>query len=278
MTTRRDFLTSVSALATGMLALPTLAHAARVQDIGLQLYSVRDDMMRDAKGTLSSLAKMGYKEIESANSAKGYYYGLSPKEMKQLMGSLGMTLRSGHVGIDNNWQKAVDAAAEAGQQYLVCPSLPTQGQTVSNYERCADTFNKAAEACRKAGVQFAYHNHNSEFEKDNGKVLYDVLLEKTDPRLVSMEMDLGWVVVAGYDPFQYFERYPNRFPLWHLKDMKKGEAHSTVLGTGRLDVAKLLRSAKKSGMKYFFVEQEEYEGAPLASMQRNIAYLKGLNY
>ena len=278
MTTRRDFLTSVGALATGLLAVPAITKAARVQDIGIQLYSVRDDMMRDARGTLAKLAKMGYREIESANSSKGHYYGLSPKEVKQVVRELGLTMRSGHVPIDDKWQQAVDDAAEVGQQYLVCPVLPSEGQTVSNYERAADIFNKSAEISAKSGVRFAYHNHASEFEKDNGRVLYDVLLEKTDPKLVDMEMDLGWVAAAGQNPFAYFERYPNRFPLWHLKDMKKDEVRSTVLGTGRLDVTKLLRSAKQSGMKYFFVEQEEYEGTPLSNMQGNIAYLKKLNY
>jgi len=278
MTTRREFLTSIGALTVGGLAVSSLAKAATVQKVGIQLYSVRDDMMRDAKGTLAQLAKMGYTQIESANSSKGHYYGLSPKEVKQVMRDLGLTMRSGHVPIDENWQKAIDEAAEVGQQYLVCPSLPKQGQTVSNYERSADIFNKSAEACKKAGIQFAYHNHDSEFEKDNGKVLYDVLLEKTDPRLVAMEMDLGWVVAAGQDPLAYFRRYPNRFPLWHLKDMKKDKAQSTVLGTGRMDIAKMLQNSKQSGMKYFFVEQEEYDTTALDSMQRDIAYLKKLNY
>ena len=172
----------------------------------------------------------------------------------------------------------MDEAAETGQQYLICSTLPGKGQTVSNYQRVAEVFNKSAGACKKANLLFGYHNHEYEFDKDNGQVLYDVLLDKTDPGLVHMELDLGWVIATGQDPLQYFNRYPNRFPLWHLKAMRKDKAVSTELGTGRVDVVQLLQNAKKSGMKYFFVEQEEYITTPLDCAKRNIDYLQKLSY
>jgi sugar phosphate isomerase/epimerase len=277
-TTRRGFIKAAGTLTLGSYLLPYTAKAEKVQNVGIQLYTVRNEMLANAKGTLETLAKLGYKELESARSAKGHYYGLSAKEIKRVTKDLGLNLRSGHVQIDQNWQKTVDEAAESGQQYLICSSLPSNGQSISNYERVAETFNKAAEACKKANLIFGYHNHEYEFEKDNGQVLYDILLKETDPELVTMEFDLGWVIVTGNDPLDYFEKYPNRFPLWHLKDMKKDEAESTEFGKGRIDIPKLFKNKGKSGMKYFFVEQEEYTGKPLDSVKYNIDYLKRLNY
>lgn len=278
MTTRRQFLQRTAALATAPLLLPSLSPAAKVTNVGLQLYSVREEMLADAVGTLKQLAQIGYKELESARSAKGHYYGLKPKEAQKICKDLGMTLRSGHVHVDKDWQRTVDEAAEAKQSYLVCSSLPSEGQTVANYQKVADTFNKAAEDCRKAGLVFGYHNHEYEFEKAGGKVLYDVLLERTDPKLVMMELDLGWVIVTGNDPVQYFNKYPGRFPLWHLKDMAKGEPRSTEFGKGQIDIKKMLQNAKKSGMKYFFVEQEEYANSALESIRYDYDYLMKLDY
>ena len=279
MKTRRDFLKASGALALGAFLLPHHSQAAKVpSNVGIQLYTVRKEMMADAVGTLKQLAKLGYKELESARSEKGHYYGLSASEIKKVTKDLGMTLRSGHVHIDKDWQKTVDEAAESGQQYLICSSLPSQGQTVSNYQRVADMFTKAAEACKKANLVFGYHNHEYEFEKADGKILYDILLDETDPNLVKMELDLGWVVVTGNDPVKYFEKYPGRFPLWHLKDMHKTKEESTEFGKGRINIARMFQNAKKSGMKYFFVEQEEYAGAPMASVKHNIDYLKKLNF
>jgi sugar phosphate isomerase/epimerase len=278
MTSRREFLKTAGALTLGAWAWPGEAAATKVQNIGIQLYTVRQEMLADAKGTLAQLAKLGYKELESARSPKGHYYGFSAKEIKQVTKDLGLNLRSGHVHIDKDWQKTVDEAAASGQQYLICSSLPRTGQTISNYQQVAEIFNKSAEDCRKANLIFGYHNHEYEFEKDKGRVLYDVLLEETDKDLVKMELDLGWVLVTGNDPVHYFEKYPNRFPLWHLKDMKKDKAESTEFGKGRINIPYMFRQAKKSGMKYFFVEQEEYAGKPIDSVRHNIEYLKKLNY
>lgn len=276
MKTRRDFLKTTGGIALGAMLLPDFAQAAKVKDVGIQLYTVRDAMLEDAEGTLKKLAKIGYTELESARSRKGNYYGLTPGEVKKITKDLGMTMRSGHVHIDDQWQRSVDMAAEVGQDYLVCSSLPSKGQTIDNYKKVADIFSKAAEDCKKAGLTFGYHNHEYEFEKDNGQVLYDVLLENTDPELVKMELDLGWVMVTGNDPVAYFEKYPGRFPLWHLKDMKKGEPESTEFGKGQINIRQILDNAGKSGMKYFFVEQEEYTDTPMASAQYNYNYLMNM--
>jgi sugar phosphate isomerase/epimerase len=215
-------------------------------------------MMADAIGTLKKLGQIGYQEIESAQSEKGNYYGLEPKEIKKILKDQGMTLRSGHTHIDKNWQKSIDEAAEAGQEYIICSVLPSPGQTVGNYQKSADMFNQAGEQCKKSGIMFGYHNHSSEYETVEGKVLYDVLLDNTQPALVHMEMDLGWVIAAGKDPLAYFSKYPGRFPLWHLKDMSLTEKKSVEFGKGTVDIIGLMKQAKQAGMKYYFIEQEEY--------------------
>ena len=274
--TRRNFIKSTAVLTAGAVLASFPTAAMPVQNIGLQLYSVRKDMLADAAGTLKKLAAIGYKNLESAGSEKGSYYGLKPKEMKKIASDLGMTVLSGHVHIGTNWQKTVDEAAEAGQTYLICSTMPSNGQTVSNYQHCADIFNQSAEVANKANLVFGYHNHEYEFEQENGKVLYDILLTHTDPAKVKFEMDLGWLIVTGNDPATYFAKYPGRFPLWHLKDMDKTAKHSTEFGKGDIDLKALLAQAKKAGMKNYFVEQEEYSMAPLAAVQYDLAYLKKL--
>ena len=278
MTSRRTFLKTAGCLAAGTILTPGLVRAKKVSDVGIQLYTVRKEMLADAAGTLQQLAKIGYKELESARSNKGNFYGLQPKEIKKIAGDLGMTVRSGHVHIDENWQQSIDMAAEAGQAYLVCSSLPSEGQTVANYQRCADTFTKAAEQCKKSGLTFGYHNHEYEFDKVDGQVLYDVLLDRTDPKLVTMEMDLGWVIVTGNDPLAYFSKYPGRFPLWHLKDMDRTKKESTEFGKGQVNMKQILQNMNKSGVKYFFVEQEEYPVTALDSAKYDFDYLAKLDY
>lgn len=274
--TRRDFIKSTAVLAAGAALITDDATAAPVQNAGIQLYSVRKDMLADAPGTLKKLAAIGFKNLESAGSEKGSYYGLQPKEFKNIASGLGMKLLSGHVHIDQNWQKTVDEAAESGQTYLICSVMPNEGQTVSNYKHAVEVFNKCGETAAKSNLVFGYHNHDSEFEKENGQVLYDVLLKETDPAKVKFEMDLGWLIVTGNEPATYFAKYPGRFPLWHLKDMNKAGKHSTEFGKGDVDLKALLAQAKASGMKNYFVEQEEYTLTPLAAMQYDFDYLKKL--
>jgi sugar phosphate isomerase/epimerase len=278
MKTRRDFFKKAGGLVLGALVMPGLIKAEKIKRIGIQLYSVRNEMLADAVGTLRQLAKIGYKELESARSQKGNYYGLQPKEIKKIVSDLGMTLRSGHVHVDKDWQRSIDSAAEAGQDYLVCSSLPSKGQTVDNYKSVAETFSKAGEDCKKSNIIFGYHNHEYEFEKENGQVLYDVLLNNTDPNLVTWELDLGWVVASGNDPLVYFNKYPGRFPLWHLKDMDVAKQRSTEFGKGNIKVLEILKNSKKSGVKHIFVEQEEYASTALESMKYDFDYLQKLDF
>ena len=279
MTTRRQFLLNTGAFAIGSAVLPSfMAENKKVSNVGIQLYTFRKEMLEDATGTLKQLAALGIKQIESARSAKGHYYGLKPKEIKKICSDLGMTLRSGHVHLDEKWQQTLNDAAEAGQEYVICSTMPSNGQTVDNYTKVAVAFNQAGEDCKSHNLKFGYHNHEYEFEQHEGKVLYDILLNNTQPSLVHMELDLGWVVAAGKNPLDYFNKFPGRFPLWHLKDMDLEKKHSTEFGKGGLDIKLMLKNSGKSGMKYFFVEQEEYASTPLESMRHNMSYLAKLQF
>lgn len=278
MKNRRDFLkvaggaTLLSVLGTGM------TQAKKVKNVGVNLFSLREPMGLDPVGTLTELAKIGYKIIESAPSAKGNYYGLKPKEIKQVMQDLGLILASGHAIINADWQKSIDEAAETGQEFLLAPMLPTKGQTVDNYKKAAETFNTMGEACKKSGVTFGFHNGIAEFEKENGQVLYDVLLDNTDAALVKMELDLGWAMVAGANPAYYFEKYTGRFPLWHIKDIKKDKDESIEFGKGKIDFVAMLKNQSKSAMKYMFVEQEHLTQPAIDTMSVNFNYLQKLRY
>ena len=257
--------------------LPSFVESGKkIKNIGIQLYTFREAMMADAMGTLEKIASLGFKRIETARSDKGHYYGLTPEQMKSTCKGLGMELTSGHVHLDDAWQQTMEEAVSAGQEYVICSTMPTKGQTVDNYKAVAEAFNKAGEACKKLNLKFGYHNHAYEFESENGHVLYDVLLEHTDPGLVHMELDLGWVIVGGKDPLDYFEKYSGRFPLWHLKDMDMAEKQSTEFGKGGLDILAMLQHQKASGVKHIFVEQEEYASTPYESMKYNMGYLDRL--
>lgn len=279
MIARRDFLINTGTLAIGSILVPSFIDAPKkVKNTGIQLYTFRKEMLADARATLQKIASLGIKQIESARSDKGHYYGLSPKEMQMACNDLGMMLRSGHVHIDDQWQQTINEGAESGQEYIICSTMPTSGQTTDNYKRVAETFNKAGEECKKLNLRFGYHNHEYEFESDKGQVLYDVLLNNTDSSLVHMEMDLGWVIVAGKSPLDYFQNYRGRFPLWHIKDMNLEKKQSTEFGKGGLDIVQMLKHRKDAGLKYFFIEQEEYASTPFKSMQENMDYLSDLNF
>lgn len=275
---RRNFLVNTGVLALGSALLPACSKgvSAGEKNLGLQLYTFRDDMASDPVGTLKKIASIGIRQIESARSSKGLYYGLAPAEMKTTCSELGMELRSGHVHLDDQWQQTMEQAVESGQEYLICSSMPTKGQTIDNYKRTAEAFNVAGEQCKALNIKFGYHNHAYEFESDGGEVLYDVLMDNTEAGLVHMELDLGWVIVGGKDPLDYFNKYPGRFPLWHLKDMNMSKKESTEFGKGGLNIAKMLEYKQQSGVKYIFIEQEEYASTPLQSMEHNMQYLANL--
>ena len=278
METRRTFLQKSSALTIGAALWPSLGFKplSLEKNLGVQLYTFRKDMLSDPEGTLEKIAALGIKKIESAGSEKGYYYGMKPEKINQVCTDLGMQLVSGHVQLDDDFSSTIADAAASGQDYLICSSLPSWGQNQDNYKRVAEQFNAAGEACKKMGIKFGYHNHEYEFDSENGKVLYDLLMEETDPNLVYMELDLGWVIAAGKDPIDYFNRYSGRFPLWHLKDMDLLKKESTEFGKGGLNIPEMWLQQEKSGVDHIFIEQEEYHSTPWESMQHNMRFMEAL--
>jgi sugar phosphate isomerase/epimerase len=293
MHTRRSFLRSTSVYAAGILAVPSLssfADAAKARAIGLQLYTVRDAMGTDPAGTLAKVAQIGYNSVEGAtytNTEK--FYGMDPKAFYKLLKSNGLVMRSCHyrLGEDaegaskgtilNDWGRAVDDAASLGLKYMVCAWLsPKERLGLDHYKQMAGEFNTAAETCKKAGIQFCYHNHDFEFDKQGGdRYPYDVLLENSDKELVKFECDLYWLSKAGQDPIALFDKNPGRFPLWHLKDMDNTPQHNfTEVGSGTIDFKKIFTHADTAGLKYFFVEQDKCPGSPFDSITKSITYIK----
>jgi sugar phosphate isomerase/epimerase len=278
---RREFIQNSAFAAAGLLALPSFLHAGKAKyGIGLQLYTLRDTIMTDPKGVLQKVASFGYKELETFAYNDGKIFGMPFAEFGTFIKGLGMKATSGHYGLDliksDKWEKAVTDAKSIGQEYLVMPYLnEPDRKSIDDYKRVCEALNKAGEVAKKNGMKFSYHNHAFEFETIEGQIPYDLMLAELDPKIVSMEMDIFWVVNAGKDPLQYFQKHPGRFTQWHVKDMDKTDKNKNAdVGTGTIDWKAIFRKAKQSGMKHFYVEQESYSGAPIDSTEASIKYLK----
>ncbi len=236
---------------------------------GMTLYTVRNEMGKDPKATLKQVADLGYKYIEAVDYKDGKFYGMTPLEFKSYLKSLGLTPISIHMGsmTTENADKLVADVKAGGFKYFIAPvppmgmfSFDRETMTLSmtdDVERLADVLNTIARKAKAAGLEFLYHNHNFEFVKNkNGIVPIDYLLENLDPKYVNFQMDLYWVTKAGADPVAYFERYPGRFKIWHVKDMDE-EGRFAPVGQGTIDFKRILEHAKLSGMKYYIVEQDQ---------------------
>lgn len=278
-TRRRDFLLA-SGLALGALAVPRGARTAPaagpgIGPIGLQLYTLRAAMQRDVNSTLRQVAAIGYKQVEFAG-----LFGHSAAQVRAQLDRLGLTAPSMHVPfetLNDGWDAALDDAQRLGCRYVVIPSIPeTLRGSIDDYRRIADRFTRAAEAAAKAGVGFAYHNHEIDFVPLERRLPFDVLLEATDASLVGMELDLYWMVRSGQDPLRYFNRWPGRCKLVHVKDTLGGPEHRmTEVGSGIIDWPTLLSSARAAGVDYYFVEQDN-AAQPLQSIAASYAYLREL--
>ena len=277
MSTRRSFLKQTSLLSVAAFVDPSFL--ANQHKIGVQLYTLRDQISKDPKGIIEKVAALGYNEVESFGYNDGKYFGLTATEFAALLKQNNLTHPSGHymlTALSHNWDKAIADAKTAGQQYMVLAYLlDTERKTIDDYKKIAVQINKAAEACKKAGIQFAYHNHDFEFIDMNGQHGYDIFLKETDANLVKFELDLFWIKKAGKDPVEMFKQHPGRFPLWHVKDMDNTEKKSfTEVGSGVIDFKKIFAASKTAGMKHFFVEQDVCPGPPLESIEKSINYLK----
>ena len=264
MITRRNFIINTSLAAATVLALPSLAFTMDKKEIGLQLYTLRDELPNDVKSTLEKVAKAGYKTVETYGfSIKDQFWGLSPIELKKILDANNLKAPSGHYNLgsflyDGNLEE-VKAAIEAAQilknEYLTVPWVDEPFR--NDFHKIAARLNEAGKMCAAAGLKLAYHNHDFEFQKQDGITGYEILLKETDQDLVSFELDLYWVVRSGNDPVKLFKENPGRFKLWHVKDMDKvNPALNTEIGSGSVDFKTIFKEVKQSGMKHFFVEQE----------------------
>lgn len=294
---RRTFIES--SLATGILAsLPSATFAAshQINKVGVQLYTVRDLMKQDFAGTIAKVASTGYKEVEFAG-----YFDHSPKDVRSILNENGLTAPSCHVGLDviqNHWPETLDVAHTIGHTFVVCPFIDARDRNSADaWKRLVDTFNKAGEASKKAGIQFAYHNHWWEFGPDaslGGKLPYDFLLASTDANLVKLEMDLGWAKVAGQDPVAYFKRYPGRFPLVHIKDFKSLphlapdqiatfkagkliDTDMTAPGSGIIDWKEIFSHSDEAGLQHYFLEHDQPKD-PFATLRDGYKFLSTVRF
>ena len=302
-TNRRSFIKSTGCVAVGSLIFQNDAFASFLKKDtypppGLQLFTLFSTIDDDVQGSLKKVAAIGYKEIESAYTKKGGFYGMSAKAFSKMVSDLGMSWRSHHVlgapfklppgaklptdehgnpikippmkNLRDNTQEIVDGIAEAEIPFLVCATTPVE--TTAEIQKSIETLNKAGEACKKAGITLCYHNHDREFKQIDGKTPYEQFLAQLSPD-IKMELDLCWVTKAGVDPVELFTKHPGRFPLWHAKDLDKNRQGPVPVGEGVVDFKRIFEHAETAGLQYYFVEHDMPKD-PYASITESINYLK----
>lgn len=250
------------------------------KEIYLQLYSVRDDIQADYTGTIAKVAEIGYTGIEAAGYNDGMFYGMSPVDFKKSIEDVGMEVLSSHAGrplaepaTDTNWDEtwawwdnAIQAHVDAGMKYLVTAWIPAP-KTLADLQAYCEYFNQIGEKCNAAGLKFGYHNHAFEFVEVEGELMYDYMINNTDPEKVFFQIDTYWVVEGGYDPVAYFNKYPGRFELLHIKDeLELGKS-------GKVNFENIFNNIDVSGAKYLIVEVERYSVGPFEGVQESYDYL-----
>ncbi len=284
---RRIFLQSLAIGAATIAAGDVFAEAKKARNYGVQLYTVRQPIAKDLEKTLTQLKAMGYNKVELFGY-DGKFFGKTAQEFKQILNNTGLKAVSSHHmaglamkmkgSISEGWDQAIEDMHTIGAEYMVCAFLFPNERTADNYNKLPDMFNKAGEKTKAAGIQFAYHNHDFEFEKFADSTLMDFLITKTQPELVKIELDLYWISKTGNDPVAYFTKYPGRFPLWHVKDMEKGTNAITEVGNGVIDFDRIFAARKTAGLKHWFVEQDVSKGDIFESLKSSHSYLDGKKY
>lgn len=280
---RRKFLQQGTLAALAAVSMPSWASAAAKKKFitGVQLYSVRDDMRKDPLGTLKAVAEMGYKNVEHANYVNRKFYGYTAAEFKKLLDDLGMKMPSGHTvmgashwdvskkDFTDSWKYTIEDAAIVGQELVISPSLESGlRKSKDDLLRFMEVFNKCGELCKKSGMRFGYHNHDFEFTQMMGEeTMYEVMLNNTDPSMVTQQFDMGNLYGTGADALAIVKKYPGRFVSMHVKDeIKRANGNgyeSTILGKGVQKVKEIIdEGLKNGGTIHFIVEQEAYQGIP----------------
>lgn len=300
-TDRRTFIkTGAMALAgTALLGREALAAPKQKGIVGLQLYSIREDMLKDPSGSLKKLADMGYVYVEHANYINRKFYGYTASEFRKVLDDLGLKIISGHTvmgrqhwdesrkDFSDSWKYTIDDAAVLGQQYVVSPSMDnSMRNNYDDFKRYMDVFNRCGELCRKQGMKFGYHNHDFEFsERLNNEKLFDIMMKSIDPDLVVVQLDIGNLYNGGAVALDVVRQYPGRFENIHVKDEIKasgGKEHyeSCILGKGIVNAKKVIRLASRiGGTKVYIIEQESYQGRePMDCMKENLAVIRKWGY
>jgi sugar phosphate isomerase/epimerase len=289
---RRYFLEAGSTMMASSLFIDPLSLFGQMQKsekgIGLQLYTVRNEMSKDAKGTLKKIADIGYTFIENTGYSNGKFYDMEKEEFKTIIDDLNLKMVSGHVGLGNEtgekgltykFEEVCKDAKYVGQKYLGTGSLASdKRKTIDDYKRFAEYLNKGGEIAKQYGLKIFHHNHDFEFVKINSEVPYEVLLNETDENLVTFELDHYWTKKAGVDSLKLMKDYPGRFSLWHIKDMDNTEKQAfTEVGTGVIDYSNIFQQKSLSKMDYFFIEQDScLNHPPLKSIEISFNNLKKL--
>jgi sugar phosphate isomerase/epimerase len=281
---RRKFLKASGALAAAACVGGKRLMAAPLHmPVGLQLYSVRNLLPKDFEGTLHQLAAAGYTEVEAAG-----YFDKTAADFGNALQKAGLKCVSTHhalTQLKTQFDQLIEYGQALGLEYIICSWAgvhrdPTRkGElNLDDWRYVADQFNAIGAKVKAAGMTFGYHNHTVEFGTENGVVFFDELLKRTDPNLVKFEMDCGWVVGGGHNPVEYLSKYPERFPLLHVKDMVKepdGKLRNVVMGKGFIDYKPIFRAA--TGLKHYFIEQEEFEGDPMTELREDADFMKKLD-
>ena len=260
--------------ALALAAQRSRATGARLGQLGLQLYTVRNLMDQDVDGTLAAVAAIGYREVELAG-----LHNKTATEMRAMLDRHGLRARSSHSSMQDirrTWSRTLDDAATLGQTYIVNPWIDEPERTVAGYTKAAHEMTTAAGAARAHGIGFAYHNHDFEFARVGDKLGYDILLAESDPKLVKMELDIFWIVKGGQDPLAYFARHPGRFPMVHAKDIAK-DGKMVDVGQGTIDWREIFRHSRQAGIEYTFVEHDE-PPSPIADARTSYEYLHALTF
>jgi sugar phosphate isomerase/epimerase len=275
---------TITAMVAITMVLASCAGSGPELGVGLQLYSLRDAMKEDPVATVEKVGAMGYGFVETAGYRDGLIYGMEPLEFKKLVEDNGMVFRGAHCGQavpDSGswevlmpwWDQCIAAHKEAGAEYIVQPFMGGTGYaTLAGLADYCEYFNAVGEKCNAAGLKFGYHNHDREFSELEGEVIYDYMLENTDPEKVMFQIDLYWILEGGAVPAEYFEKYSGRFTSFHLKDAKElGES-------GDMDFAALTDMADLAGVKYHVVEVERYNFDPLVSVEKSLEHLREIGF
>jgi sugar phosphate isomerase/epimerase len=270
-----ELLSSCIRLSSASVAPQPAAGTRSVPRFGLQLYTVRHLMTGDSEGTLAAVAHAGYSEVEFAG-----FYGHTARDMRSWLDKLSLTSPAGHISIEDirsKWSQLVDDAHTLGWEWIICPWIDQPDRTPDGYRRIAAEFNTAGVAARRAGLRFAYHNHEFDFKPfADGSIPYDLMLSELDPTMVDMELDLFWIVKGGGDPLKYFARYPGRFPLVHVKDMTALGEMADV-GQGAIDFRSIFAAPGAAGIRHFLVEHDDPKN-PIADITASSNYLKALRF